>query len=467
MVSRGFGRIAIAAAILAASPSGAYAQDDHAAVPAELVELVVEAGRPLRVALDERVNVKRVGQPVEGTLIDPLYSYDRAVVPAGTKVRGHVTALEPFTKKETAESFAAGQFGPRNRVVVGFDALVLGEGHVVPIHTAVNRSADRLTISASPDDAPERGGDHDRTGIVDQGREAVAQARRDALRKAHAALDAIRQPAKMDRAKAAVISRLPYHPQYLMKGSVYDAQLLEALDFGSASATAAAPAGSVPAPNSVLNARLATPLDSSKVKRGDRVEAIVTEPVFSAEHYLILPEGSRLIGEVTVAKESRHWHRSGQLRFLFESVQPPKQDIARMLASLYSVQVADAGAVAIDEEGGTRGHESNTRFIAPALAVLALTASTHHEERRFDHDADDSTPGPAGSPLSRGVGGFFGWSIAGAVVSQVWHPAGIALAAVGVARTTYTAVIAKGHDVTFPADTIIQVQLAPGPAKDR
>ena len=206
MVSRGFGRIALAAAILAASPSAAYAQDDHAAVPTELVELVVEAGRPLRVALDERVNVKRVGQPVEGTLIDPLYSYDRAVVPAGTKVRGHVTALEPFTKKETVESFAAGQFGPRNRVVVGFDALEFDEGRVVPIHTAVNRSAERLTISAAPDEAPGRGGDHDQTGIVDQGREAVAQARRDALRNAHAALDAIKQPAKMDRAKAEIVS---------------------------------------------------------------------------------------------------------------------------------------------------------------------------------------------------------------------------------------------------------------------
>jgi len=191
------------------------------------------------------------------------------------------------------------------------------------------------------------------------------------------------------------------------------------------------------------------------------------EPVFSADHQLILPEGSRLIGEVTAAKGARHWHRNGQLRFLFESVQAPQQDVERMLASLYSVQVADVGDVVIDEEGGTRGHESNTRFIAPALAVLALAASTHHEERKFDHDADDSTPGPAGSPLSHGVGGFFGWSIAGAIVSQFWHPAGVALAVVGVARTTYTTVIAKGREVTFPPDTIIQVQLAPGPSKAR
>src|SRR5438067_1660151 len=79
------------------------------------------------------------------------------------------------------------------------------------IRTVVNRSADRLALRAAADEAPERGGDRDRAGIVDQGREAVAQARREALQTAHAALDAIRQPAKMDRAKAAIVNRLPYH----------------------------------------------------------------------------------------------------------------------------------------------------------------------------------------------------------------------------------------------------------------
>ena len=72
-------------------------------------------------------------------------------------------------------------------------------------------------------------------------------------------------------------------------------------------------------------------------------------------------------------------------------------------------------------------------------------------------------PRPAGSPGSRGVGGFFGWGLTGALVSQFSRPVGFALAAIGVGRTLYRGVFAKGHEVTFPADTMIQVQLAPGP----
>ena len=132
-----------------------------------------------------------------------------------------------------------------------------------------------------------------------------------------------------------------------------------------------------------------------------------------------------------------------------------------LLASLSSVQVPDGAAVDLDEEGGARASDSKKRFIAPALSLLALRASTHREARRIDNDADDSVPRPAGSPGSRGVGGFFGWGLAGALVSQLSRPVGLALATVGVARTVYRGVFARGHEVTFPADTMIQVQLAP------
>src|SRR5439155_5834322 len=148
----------------------------------------------------------------------------------------------------------------------------------------------------------------------------------------------------------------------------------------------------------------------------------------------------------------------------FESVRRPEQDTARLLASLYSVQVSDANAVDLDEEGGARATESNARFIAPALAILALRASTHREGRRMDNDADDALePRPAGGPASFGLGGFFGWGLAGAAVAQIARPVGVALAAVGVARTMYASVFGKGRNVAFPADTVIQVQLAPAP----
>ena len=62
----------------------------HAFADGESIDLVVAAGRPLRVALDERVRVKRVGQPVTATVVEPVYAYDRIVVPAGAKVLGRI-----------------------------------------------------------------------------------------------------------------------------------------------------------------------------------------------------------------------------------------------------------------------------------------------------------------------------------------------------------------------------------------
>src|SRR5262245_55498862 len=59
----------------------------------ESIDLVVAAGRPLRVALDQRIRVKRVGQPVTATVVEPVYAYDRIVVPAGAQVRGRIEKL--------------------------------------------------------------------------------------------------------------------------------------------------------------------------------------------------------------------------------------------------------------------------------------------------------------------------------------------------------------------------------------
>lgn len=73
-------------ATLLAGPAGASSQG-------ESVNLVVEAGRPLRVALEQRLRVKRTGQPVVATLVEAVYAYDRIVIPAGTKVVGCIERL--------------------------------------------------------------------------------------------------------------------------------------------------------------------------------------------------------------------------------------------------------------------------------------------------------------------------------------------------------------------------------------
>jgi hypothetical protein len=358
------------------------------------IALVIETGQLLRVALDERIRVEYVGQPITGTLLDPVYAYDRVVVPAKTVVCGHVERLEQPPTRARVQAWANGQFSPNAQVVLQFDSLHLADGSEIPIQTHVTGAAERMTLQTAPTPGPDDN-DDDHHGVRAQAHDAFTQARRDAEQKVREALASIKSPDKSERVKATLINHLPYHPQYLAKGTVYTAELLAPLTLGSATAVLIAPPGSKPAPASILTARLVTTLESATTPRGAPIEAVLTEPVFSADHELVLPEGSRLTGVVTLATPARRFHRRGQLRFLFQSVQAPQPDAVAqaqpdtvpLLASLYSVQVGDGTAVEVDDEGGTQARDSKTRFIAPALAVVALLGMT-----RTNLDAWTMTP---------------------------------------------------------------------------
>jgi hypothetical protein len=92
------------------------------------------------------------------------------------------------------------------------------------------------------------------------------------------------------------------------------------------------------------------------------------------------------------------------------------------------------------------------------LALVGLAQS------RIEYDTDSLGPElQYGGPVSGSLAGIVGAGITGILVSSVGHPTAVALGAIGVARTTYNSAIAKGSEVVFPADTRIQVQLAPGP----
>jgi hypothetical protein len=437
-------RACVLAGVFFASGRLARAQDT--------IDLVVASGRPLRVALDRRVTIKQTGQEVTATVVQPVYAYDRVVVPVGTRVLGHVAKIGALSRSTRIRAVAGGDLSPARRIELQFDTLIFADDSRVPIRTTVDNGTENVTLQIA--DASEKGG-------------VVARARAEVAQKAGETISAIKAPGKMERLRDMAIRRLPYHPQFIPKGTVYSARLLAPVTFGTAAPAEAAPPGSVPAPESILNARLVTPLDSAKTPRGTSIEAVVTQPVFSADHQLILPEGTQLQGEVTVANHARRFHRNGQLRFLFEAVRTPERDPQKLLASLYSVEVSQDDHVSVDDEGGASVTNQKTRFIAPALAILALRASADREHHRFDNDADDVAGAPvrqSGNFGSRGLGGFFGWGLLGTALSQVSRPVGIAIGAVGAARTVYSSVFGKGSEVTFPADTPIQVQLAPGPA---
>src|SRR6185295_16623129 len=92
------------------------------------IELVVSAGSPLRVALDERIRLTRVGQPVTGRVTEPVYAYDRIVIDVGTRVRGHVTRIDSGSKFVRARAYLGGNFSPAKHAVLQFDTLLFDDG---------------------------------------------------------------------------------------------------------------------------------------------------------------------------------------------------------------------------------------------------------------------------------------------------------------------------------------------------
>src|SRR5450631_1233268 len=81
---------------LAQTPTaGEVSQDDFQ------VSLTVPSGVPLRLYLAKKVS-KRAGAPVEAKLLEPVYAFDREVLPAGTVARGAVNRTQPVGKWQRA-----------------------------------------------------------------------------------------------------------------------------------------------------------------------------------------------------------------------------------------------------------------------------------------------------------------------------------------------------------------------------
>lgn len=287
---------------------------------AEPFHLAVEEGTALRVALEHRVIVRRVGQPIEGVVVDPIYAFDRVVIPAGARVRGHVEQRTGVSKRRRAQAMLSGDFTPLHDILVQFDSVVLDEGRIIPLRTQAASGTEQVTLTVA-EGARERGN-------------VVSSAVEDAAHEAKETLAIVKGPDRSERVRDAGLRALPYHPEFFSKGTIFSVRLLSPLDFGPAVPADVADAGTAPAPESMLSARLVTPLDSAHAMKGTPVEAVVVRPVFSSAHRLILPAGARLTGQVTFVKRARHFRRNGQLRFLFDAVHVQGRDAATLLASL-------------------------------------------------------------------------------------------------------------------------------------
>jgi len=314
-----------------------YAQDfsDGAVIP-----LTVDEGYPLQVTLTQKLRFK-ANETVHAKTVEAVYAFDREVVPSGTEVIGTITGFQKPRKWKRISSMLGGDFTPLREPQISFHTLVLSDGSRIPIKTIVVSGAEKIVQS----EADKRQGDKSlKNSLTSTDKEFGSQ-----------------------RLKDLLWGLAPFHPQSLPTGAHLQAVLQTPLDFGDAvfvereldEIGSQLPAGAV------ASVRLITPIDSGITAPGESIEALLTRPVFSADHKLVFPAGSTLRGKVLTAKPAKNRHRNGQMAFVFSTIEPPAS-LALNLSpaqpvegSLTSVHVGHAmKALHIDENGATRIVES-------------------------------------------------------------------------------------------------------------
>jgi len=114
----------------------------------------VPKGTAVQVVLDKEVRIQKVGQPIHGLVAEPVYAFDKLVVPVGTGVTGQITQLEGVSAVKRTLDVLNAEFTPARQVQVEFDDLELTGGQHIPIHTTVTVGSGQVVqFIAAADDA--------------------------------------------------------------------------------------------------------------------------------------------------------------------------------------------------------------------------------------------------------------------------------------------------------------------------
>jgi hypothetical protein len=410
------------------------------AKPAAMIALTVPKGTPLQIALDQEVRVRKEGQPIHGRVMQPVYAFDRLVIPVGTEATGHITKIEPISRGHRVRSMLNANFTPARKVDVDFDELVLANGKHIPIHTAVVPGSGQVIQLVSAGETQKK------KTVKDEASQKIAQAKHQAKQEWDNAMQQVKAPGKKHRLERYALAELPVHPQFIDSGTVYFAELKDPLNFGAEQLTAknVAELGHTPPPGSLVHALLVTPLDSGTTKRGAEVEAVLSQPLFDGDN-LVLPQGSHLKGSVVQVEPARHLHHNGELRLAFHQLIPPDGMPREVAASFEGVQSGAGDHVKLDAEGGAQATSPKSRYLSTSFS-LALAAFSS----AGDGDADVTNNAAGGANGYRLLGLGLG-------VAAHYQPLGMAMGAYGASRSVYSHFLARGRDVVFPRDTAMEI----------
>ena len=400
----------------------------------------------VQIALDKEVRIRKIGQAISGHVVEPVYAFDKLVVPVGTTVTGRIIEIEDISNGKRILSALDAEFTPAHKIDVEFTEFVLPDGKHLPIHTRVTPGSGQVIQFITAADTGQQ------EGVKDAAAEKTKEAKEEAKREWDSAIQQVKGPGKVHKIERYVVAQLPVHPQYLDAGTVYLAELQEPLDFGSEPLTPqlAASLSSPPPDGSFVRARLVTPLSSATSQKDDKVEAMLTRPLFDGD-CLILPQGAILRGSVVQVEPARYMSRNGQLRFVFHDLVMPNGLDQKVSTVLTGVQAGKTDHLKLDSEGGARAISPKARYLQTgiALGLAAVSAAG-------DGDAD---------VINKSAGGANGFKLVGIAVGIAArsNPLGIAMGALGASRSVYIHFIARGRDVVFAENTVMQIGIGVRP----
>lgn len=436
------------------------------------IPLQVESGTPLRLYITKRVWY-RDDEIVQAKFAEPVWAFDRIVIPAGTTVEGKVADLKPVPKTVRAMSMVRGDFTPLKRAQVRFTTVHLTDGRSIMIDAGLSAGLGTIFEPARPSKKPARPPKKTKAKAQPQGpptksaqirsflkQQLKQQAQTQASARTGGLLDLVRGPNKREWVENFLWSKLPYHPQFYRSGTRFDAVLEKPLDFGEVKIadTNLRQIGAQPPPDSPAMVRLLSTLSSADAHIGDPITGVLSQPVFSPSHEIVLPEGTRLTGKITLARPARMFHRGGQLRFAFSNVEVPIMAMTpapRLEPAQAQLTAAeqDSGPVQVDSEGTAKATESKARFLRPVIAGLVAAKS-------MDNDAgkQNASGGADANFSGRSLGGFSGFGLFGAAIARGPRPIGSALGFYGLAWSAYSTVISRGREVVFEKNTAMSIR---------
>jgi hypothetical protein len=402
---------------------------------AHTLAMTVPNGTPLQIALDKEVRVRKVGEPITGRVMQPVYIFDHLVIPVGTAATGRISAIDRVPGRTRALNALNADFTPAHKLAVVFDELILPDGRRIDLHATVVPGSGQVIRLVTADE-------HKKNVVKDAAAQKMDQARA----QWNNAMKQVESPGRMHLVTRYAVARLPAHPQYIDAGTLYSAEVSQPLDFGSESVSSdtLSAIGTQPPPGSLVHAVLLTPLNSAATLKSADVEAQLSQPLLD-QGRLILPAATRLRGSVLQVRPARRLHRNGQLRIVFREVILPNGAVQTVDTRLEGIQSGSADNAQLDSEGGTKSTSSKTRYLSTGTSVgLALIGSGGR------NDVGDA--GPV-------AGGATGFKLIGLIAGVAFrsHPYGILMSAYGGSRSIYNNFLGRGRDIVFPKDTVMEI----------